>query len=299
MSVVGEWLQRSLLVLILALAGLGLAAPAPARGAVSHHGITIALIVLVAAVGLGLQSSAIVQARKHAGRVAIMVIAGLIGLPAIAFAASRLVPSGGLRLGVLAAGVAPSEVASVALAALAGGSVALSAAVLIGSTIGCVLFAGPILHLLAGPGTSFSSVSLLLSLVGIVGVPLTLAALTRSRLPVRRHADADAVSSVLASIAVLVLIWLVAGQAHLGSAYLRAALALLAYLAGSTVLAALLTVRLAPGPRISLLLPVAMRDFAIAAGIASQAFGSSAAAALGLYGVLVLLLGAARARFAA
>ncbi len=47
-----------------------------------------------------------------------------------------------------------------------------------------------------------------------------------------------------------------------------------------------------PGGRATaILLPVAMRDFAVAAGIAAAAFGAAAAAPLGAYGVLVLLLG--------
>jgi hypothetical protein len=36
-----------------------------------------------------------------------------------------------------------------------------------------------------------------------------------------------------------------------------------------------------------------MRDFAVAAGIAAAAFGPAAAAPLGAYGVLVLLVGSA------
>ncbi len=147
-------------------------------------------------VGLGLPVTALTQARAHSARIAIVVFVPVVVLPALAWASSRLVSPGPLRDGVLSAGVAPTEVAAVALAALAGGSAALSATVLIGSTIGSVLLAR--------------------------GLP--------------------------------------------------------------------------PPIRTSLLLPVAMRDFAIAAGIAAQAFGPEAAAPLGLYGVLVLLLGAAAAR---
>jgi len=39
-----------------------------------------------------------------------------------------------------------------------------------------------------------------------------------------------------------------------------------------------------------------MRDFAVAAGIATAAFGPPAAAPLGIYGVLVLLAGALAAQ---
>jgi predicted Na+-dependent transporter len=291
-----DWLDRRLLLLILAFVCLGLVWPGPARHAVDGHGITIALIILVAAIGLGLQASEVLATRAQAGRLALVILVPVVALPAIAFAASRVVPSGPLRLGVLAAGVAPTEVAAVALAALAGGSAALSATVLLGSTAMCVLLAGPVLRLLAGHGASFSSASLLLSLLGIVGAPIVVGALVRTRLPATALDQADSISSATASCAVLVLIWLVSSQAHLGLTYLRAGVALLLYLAGSTLLAGALTLGLPRPARLSLLLPVAMRDFAIAAGIASQAFGSPAAGALGLYGVLVLLLGATAAR---
>ena len=46
---------------------------------------------------------------------------------------------------------------------------------------------------------------------------------------------------------------------------------------------------------VSLLLTTSMRDFAIAAGIATTAFGPAAAAPLGLYGILVLVWGTASA----
>jgi predicted Na+-dependent transporter len=296
-NVVAGWLERWLLPLVLALAALGLLWPGPARQVADDHGITVALVVLVGAVGLGLPASAIGHARLYLGRIAVTVAASTVVLPAIAFVASRTVPEGPLRWGVLAAGVAPSEVAAVALTTLAGGSAAICAAVLVGSTVASVLLAGPILHVLAGSGSMISSGSLLLSLFLIVAVPLTVTAVVRARLPRESWDRADQVSSIVASGAVLVLIWLVAGQADLGPAFLRAGLALALYLAGATALAVLLTVGLPRSTRLSLLLPVAMRDFAIAAGIASQAFGPSASAALGLYGVLVLLFGAVTARF--
>jgi BASS family bile acid:Na+ symporter len=290
------WLDRRFLLLILAFVCLGLLWPGPARQVVDDHGITIALIVLVAAIGLGLVTSEVVAARQQATRLVLAILVPVLALPAIAFAASRVVPAGPLRLGVLAAGVAPTEVAAVAMAALAGGSAALSASVLLGSTAMCVLLAGPILRLLAGPGASFSGTSLLLSLLGIVGAPIVVGAVVRTRLPAAALDQTDDVSSSTASCAVLVLIWLVSSQAHLGTTYLRAGVALLFYLAGSTLLAGALTLRLPRRARVSLLLPIAMRDFAIAAGIASQAFGPPAAGALGLYGVMVLLLGATTAR---
>jgi BASS family bile acid:Na+ symporter len=187
-------------------------------------------------------------------------------------------------------------VATIALAALAGGSVALSAGVMIGSTVGCVLLAGPILHLLAGSRTHFSSGSLLISLTWVVAVPLVVAGAVRSRFDHDGQQRADEAGAALASAAVLVLVWLVASQAHPSPAYLRAAGALLVFIAASGALAVALTVGLRGPERISLALPIGMRDFAVAAGVASRAFGPSSAAVLGLYGVLVLLAGAGTAR---
>jgi len=61
--------------------------------------------------------------------------------------------------------------------------------------------------------------------------------------------------------------------------------------AGSAALGRILALRAPPARATAILLPVAMRDFAVAAGIAAAAFGPAAAAPLGAYGVLVLLAG--------
>jgi hypothetical protein len=47
----------------------------------------------------------------------------------------------------------------------------------------------------------------------------------------------------------------------------------------------------------AMLLTTSMRDFAIAAAIAAAAFGSEAAAPLGIYGIAVLLWGTGSAGF--
>jgi predicted Na+-dependent transporter len=46
---------------------------------------------------------------------------------------------------------------------------------------------------------------------------------------------------------------------------------------------------------VAVLLTTSMRDFAIAAGLAAAAFGTAAAAPLGLYGIFVLVWGTAAA----
>lgn len=73
-------------------------------------------------------------------------------------------------------------------------------------------------------------------------------------------------------------------------------LAALAFLAVSAVLGELWRRRTAPGgAAIPGAFAIAMRDFAVAAALAEQAFGSRAAAVPGVYGVAMLLAGSAAA----
>jgi len=214
-----------------------------------------------------------------------------VALPLLAWAASRLIDPGPLRHGVLAVGVAPSEVAAVAIVGLGGGEAALTAALLVGSTVVTVVTvvaAGPVLGAL-GAHTTISSTALLLQLVLVVAVPLAVGVATRATL--RPGGGVLAASSTVGTLALLVLLWQVASQITLRTAYLSVTLALLAFLAGSAALAWLLTLGQPRPRRLALALPIAMRDFAVAAGIATTAYGAAAAAPLGIYGVLVLLAG--------
>jgi len=94
-------------------------------------------------------------------------------------------------------------------------------------------------------------------------------------------------------LALLVLLWQVASQIRLDSAYTLVIVALVLFVAGSAALGLVLAAGAPPARVTAVLLPVAMRDFAVAAGIAAAAFGPAAAAPLGAYGVLVLLAGSA------
>ena len=97
---------------------------------------------------------------------------------------------------------------------------------------------------------------------------------------------------VLGTASLLVLLWEVASQLQLRASDARVLLALLAYLAGGVILGWLLAIGAPPAQRTAIVLPTAMRDFAVAAGIAASAFGAAAAAPLGIYGLLVLIFGA-------
>jgi predicted Na+-dependent transporter len=97
----------------------------------------------------------------------------------------------------------------------------------------------------------------------------------------------------LASVAALVA--LIASEVHLSAGYATVAAALVVFLLASAMIGRLLGLRASRPVAAALLLTTSMRDFAIAAGLATAAFGPAAAAPLGLYGILVLVWGTAAA----
>lgn len=288
-----QWLGRGLVPLVLVAAALGVAFPAPGRYLTHAHGIPVTLGVLVATTGISITTGQVRQARTAAGRLVLVLISTTVALPALAWAASHLTEPGPLRYGILAAGVAPAEVAAVAIADLGGGEAALTAALLIGSTLVAVLAAGPILAALGAVAT-VSPAALLTQLALVVALPLAAGITARATLRLSRSALSACTAA--GTLALLALLWQVSSQITLQLAYIPVTLGLLAFLAGSATLGWLLTIGQTSARRLALTLPVAMRDFAVAAGIATAAFGPVAAAPLGIYGVLVLLAGALTAQ---
>jgi predicted Na+-dependent transporter len=288
-DVVAAWVERRLVWFVVVLGVLGIALAGLSRAVTDAGGVNVALALLVASVGLGIDPDDALPPRNLIGRCALVLLAGAVLLPALAWIASRLVDGSALRGGVLAAGVAPAEVASVAIVAISGGQAPAAMAILIGSTVISVLTAGPVLSLLA-PGAGAHPGSILIGLTVVIAIPFTVG--IGDRFLVRRHAAPARISRLASVLMVLLLVWLVAGQITLSTAYLRVALALLIFLLASTGLGWVLSARLHRCARLALMLPTGMRDFAIAAGIAIQAFGPRAAAPLGIYGLMVLLLGA-------
>ncbi len=283
-------LERYLLPLVIVAAAAGVAGPGPGRAVSAHSGIDVALAVLVFATGLSLRLADLAAVRSAWRRLLAVLVISTAVLPVLAWAASQLIAEPVLRSGMQAVGVAPAEVATVALCVLAGGEAAVCAVILATSTLVTVLAAGPILSVL-GTSAAVSAGGLLTTLALIIALPLAAGlALRASWSP---GPGADAVVRIVAVAALLVLLWQVASQIRLDTGYVRVVAALLAYIAASAVLGGLLSVRLGRRRGVAVLLPVAMRDFAVAAGIAAAAFGPAAAAPLGAYGVLVLLAGSA------
>jgi predicted Na+-dependent transporter len=283
------FLDRFLLPLVLISAGLGVALPGPGRRLDANGAILITLAVLVFCTGSSVTFADISSVRGASRRMVLVLAATTAVLPLLAWLASRLVSEPALRGGVLAAGVAPVEVASVALTGLAGGEVGVAAGLLITSTLLTVFLAGPILRLL-GAHSAMSQVGLLSTLAFVVALPLIAGCALRTLDPFGGRERS--LVGILGIASLLMLLWEVASELRLHASDGLVAAALLAYLAGAAVLGWLLALGMPSQRRTAVILPTAMRDFAVAAGIAASAFGIAAAAPLGIYGVMVLVFGA-------
>ena len=286
---VAGFLDRFLLPLVLIVAGLGVMVPEPGRRLDGDGAILITLAVLVFCTGSSVTFADIRGMRAAAGRLALVLAASTVILPLLAWLASRLVSGAALQGGVLAAGVAPVEVASVALTGMAGGEVVVAAGLLIASTLLTVLLAGPILMLFGAHSTT-SQIGLLATLALVVALPLIMGCGLRTIDPFGGRERS--LVEIVGMVSLLVLLWEIASELRLQASDVLVAVALLAYLAAAGVLGWLLALG-APAPRrTAVILTTAMRDFAVAAGIAASAFGIAAAAPLGIYGVMVLVFGA-------
>jgi predicted Na+-dependent transporter len=278
------------LVFVLVAAAVGLLARQPLRWLGARHGIDALLIVLVFASAVTVSADAFDRLRQSWRRLVAALVSCALVLPALSWLAARVVAAGPLRNGVLAIGLAPCEIASVAATGMAGGESIIAAAVLLGSTAVSIAVAGPILAVEAGHA-GVKPLSVLVSLLIVVALPLTAGLLVRSRWPsVERY---DKRFDTVGVAALVGLVALVAAQVQLGGAYWGVLLAVVIFLVGSAALGALLGRHASSGVAIPMLLTTSMRDFAIAAGLASAAFGPRAAAPLGLYGVVVLAWGTA------
>jgi predicted Na+-dependent transporter len=295
------------LIAVLVAAVIGLTVQRPLAWLAGHQGINVLLAILVFATAVTIDPAALRRLASGWRSLLIALAVGITVLPALSWAVSRIVGAGSLRDGVLVVGLAPCEIASVATTAMAGGEAAVSAGVLIGSTVAAVALAGPILTLEAGhggvsPGGIIANLALVVALPLAVGLAARACAevpayhgparlLTATRVLSTTGAERLAARTALAAVAALVA--LIAAEIRLSAEYLAVAAALLLFLLGSALVGRALGARAARPTATALLLTTSMRDFAIAAGLAAAAFGPAAAAPLGLYGVGVLIWGTA------
>ena len=298
------------LIAVVAAAILGLTVQRPLAWLAAHQGINVLLAILVFATAITIDPAALRRLVSAWRSLVVALVVGITVLPALSWAVSRIVAAGSLRDGVLVVGLAPCEIASVATTAMAAGEAAVSAGVLIGSTVAAVALAGPILTREAGHA-DVSPSGIIANLALVVALPLAVGLAARACAEVSPRDDssgparllaatrvlstprAERVASRTALAAVAALVALIAAEIRLSTAYLAVAAALLLFLLGSALVGYFLGARAARPTATALLLTTSMRDFAIAAGLAAAAFGPAAAAPLGLYGVAVLVWGTA------
>ena len=275
-------------MLVIVAAVLGHAFPSPARAVLDHHGLDACLAALVLVTAMTVPLSGVLGLRRHPRRLAAALASTTVALPALSWTVSRLVTAATLRRGVLALGLAPAEIASVAVVLLARGDASVAAVLLVASTVVTVVGAGVALRALGG-SAHLDAAALLGHLALIVGAPMVVGLVLRDRVPaVARAETALARCSV---VLVALLVWMVASQVRLSGAYYGVAGALVLFLAGSALVGVALGWHATQPVAVALLLSTSMRDFAIAAGITVAAFGAAASAPLALYGVLVLVWG--------
>jgi predicted Na+-dependent transporter len=284
---------RELAVVALA-AVLGLTVQSPFAEVVRYQGIDVLLVILVLSTAISIEPRSLRQLPASWRQLALALVVGASVLPTLSWLVSQLVPAGSLRHGVTTIGLAPCEIASIATTAMASGDVVLAGGILIGSTIVTVSMAGPILAI----ETSSASIHpehILLTLLIVVAAPLVVGVVVRSLADLPQRVDVIATSTSKFSVAALVA--LVASEVHLSSSYLSVFAATVIFLILSAVVGRLIGLSSNQTVMKALLLTTSMRDFAIAAALAATAFGSTAAAALGIYGITVLIWGTGCAGF--
>jgi predicted Na+-dependent transporter len=277
-------------VLPLAVAAAALGVGAPSGGVAERSDVVLAALVLFTA--LTIAPSELRQLSARGAEVTALVFAPFAVLVPLAWAASRPF-DGAVSHGVLALGVASTEVAAVGLVALAGGRAALALGAVTGSLVVAALVGPPLLGLLAG-GDEVAVGELVGRFALVVIAPLAGGLAVSAAAPRLREVE-DEIGG-LATITLAVLVYgALSGTGDDGDV-LAAAGASALFLALSGIPVAAWMALAPPDLRVTGGFVIGLRDFAVAAALASQAFGPPAATVAGVYGVLMLLVGAAGAQ---
>jgi BASS family bile acid:Na+ symporter len=281
------------LILPLTLAAAALALLAPSNAVASRSDLLLALLVLATA--LGIPWSELAALRARATTVAVLSIVPLVALGAFASLLGHAFGTD-TRDGLLAVGLSSSEVASGGLSALAGADATVALGAVTGSLILAALIGPAAIGWLAGGHGHGGSGHLLARFALVVLAPLAAGVALRTvRATGDRVARYDGERDGIAALAVAVLVYAslsgTRGAHGLGSALVAS----VAFCAGSALLAWLWHARLAPSAAVAApgALAIGMRDFAVAAALATQAFGTRAAVVPGVYGVVMLVAGTA------
>jgi predicted Na+-dependent transporter len=281
------------LILPLTVVAAVLALLVPSGAVAARSDVLLGLLVLATALGISWSELAALRAR--AATVAILSIAPLVALAAFAWLLGHAFGTN-TRDGLLAVGLSSSEVASVGLAGLAGADATVALGAVTGSLVLAALVGPVAIGWLAGGHGHGGSGHLLARFALVVLAPLAAGVALRTlRATGERIARHDGERDGIAALAVVVLVYASLSGTR-GAHGLGAALvASVAFCAGAALLGWLWQARLAPSAAAAVpgALAIGMRDFAVAAALAAQAFGTRAAAVPGVYGVVMLVVGTA------
>jgi predicted Na+-dependent transporter len=280
----------ALLPLATAAAALGLVAPSTGMSERSDQ--VLAALVLFTA--LGIRPAQLAGLRRRAGALVALIAVPFLLLAPLACLVS-LPFSGPVSDGVLALGVSSTEVAAVGLVAIAGGSAVLALGALTGSLLLAALAGPPLLGLVAGADADVAVRELIGRFSLVVLVPLAVGLLIRASTSTLDRAEPELAG--LASLSVVVLVYAAMSGADEGGDLLQAVAASALFLAATALVAGGWLALASPELRTTGAFVIELRDFAVAAALASQAFGPPAATVAGVYGVLMLVLGTAAAHW--
>jgi predicted Na+-dependent transporter len=269
----------------IALLAAALAIVAPSAALARHSDLLLAALVLATALGISHRDLA--RLRRRAGAIVLLSVLPVPALGAIAWVLGRPF-SATIQDGLLGVGLSSSEVAAVGLVALAGADATIALGAVAGSLVVAALV-GPLAIGWLGGGGHADSAALLGRFALVVILPLGCGVTVRSFLP--RLGALDRERDGVAAAAVALLVYAALSGTHGAHHLAAAALASLAFLGVCAGLGELWRRRAADGAAVPGALAIAMRDFAVAAALATQAFGTSAGTVPGVYGVLMLVAG--------
>ncbi|HZQ38433.1 MAG TPA: bile acid:sodium symporter [Dehalococcoidia bacterium] len=281
---------------------------------------------MVFATGITVPPARLSAALRRPGRLLFALVVQFGPLSLLAYALSRLPLDAPLSVGILCIGVAPCEITSGVMTLLAGGDAALGTALVAASLLCATIVTPGLLASYAGGVAPVDRAALAQEVGLAVGAPLAAALLLRwliAGLLVRRQADealllfgdaapapyprlplpggalaaalalVDALAPAVAALAVLLLLFIVAGTARpvLLSADLLAAVALSLLLNLAGYAAGWLLFRALREPDLAVCAAVfglGMREFGVAAVLATAVLPDAAAVAA-VYGIVILI----------
>jgi bile acid:Na+ symporter, BASS family len=284
-------LPRRLIPLTALAAVLAIAVPS---ATLARHS-DLLLAVLVLATAMGITAGELVALRRHAVAVAVLSVVPMIVLFAAAWALGRPFDTD-IRHGLLAVGASSAEVASVGLVALAGADATIALGAVVGSLVVSALVGPVALGVIGGASSHGGTGHLLGRFALVVIVPLIAGVAIRSNdRAATVLAARDGEREGVAALAVAALVYAALSGIPANGPIVSPILASLAFLAVCAVAAGAWS-RLAPTAEATPgALTIGMRDFAVAAALATQAFGAAAAGVPGIYGVIMLVAGTAAA----